>query len=206
MLMQKRHFVAGYRAFFAVLTFVAIIVQCVIASENPAFSLVNFLSYFTIESNVLAAGILLISAAGALAQKRNNTFALIRGAAVLYMVTTGIVYSLLLAGLDISVQTDTRWINIVLHYVMPIVLLADWLIDRPVRRIAFRDAAIWLVFPMLYLVYSLVRGEATTWYPYPFLNPANGGYGEVATTCVGIAAAIAGLTWLLAKTTRLHRA
>ena len=33
---------------------------------------------------------------------------------------------------------------------------------------------------------TLVRGAADNWYPYPFLNPANGGYGSVAVYFVTI--------------------
>ena len=32
----------------------------------------------------------------------------------------------------------------------------------------------------------MVRGPIAGWYPYPFLDPANGGYGRVALYVVGI--------------------
>ena len=32
----------------------------------------------------------------------------------------------------------------------------------------------------------MVRGPIAGWYPYPFLDPANGGYGTVALYVVGI--------------------
>lgn len=203
--MLMRYFLACYRGFFGILTLVAVAVQCAQGLQRDDFQLSNFFSFFTIESNILAATILLISAYGAWAQKRSATFAVIRGAAVLYMVTTGIVYALLLSGLEVSLQTTIPWVNMVLHYLMPVVMLADWLLDPPVRRISFKQASIWLVFPVLYLVYSLIRGAATGWYPYPFLNPQNGGYGKVAVVCVGIAAAIVGLSWAIARATRLRR-
>ena len=33
---------------------------------------------------------------------------------------------------------------------------------------------------------TLVRGAIDGWYPYPFLDPANGGYASVAIYVVGI--------------------
>jgi hypothetical protein len=39
-----------------------------------------------------------------------------------------------------------------------------------------------LAYPLVWLGYTLVRGSIVGWYPYPFLNPANGGYGQVAAT------------------------
>ena len=34
----------------------------------------------------------------------------------------------------------------------------------------------------------MVRGALTGWYPYPFLDPADGGYGPVAVTVAAILA------------------
>lgn len=201
--MQKRLAITIYRAFFGVLTVVTIAIQlAIVADNNPAFSPLNFFSYFTIESNILAAIIFLISAWGAWRNKHSNTFALIRGAAVLYMVTTGIVYSFLLS--DVDVQT-TGWVNVILHTVMPVAVFADWLFDRPARRIAFKDTMAWLVFPLCFLGYSLIRGALVGWYPYPFLNPQEGGYGRVAATCAAIAVAILGLSWVIARSTQTRR-
>ena len=53
-------------------------------------------------------------------------------------------------------------------------------VDRPVRRIGFRTALPWLGVPLVYVAYSLLRGPLVDWYPYPFLDPADGGYGRVA--------------------------
>jgi hypothetical protein len=36
--------------------------------------------------------------------------------------------------------------------------------------VRWRDAPGWLLYPAAYLVYSLLRGGLTGWYPYPFLD------------------------------------
>ncbi len=41
-------------------------------------------------------------------------------------------------------------------------------------------------YPLTWLVYTLVKGPIVGKYPYPFLDPANGGYGTVAAYCVAI--------------------
>ncbi|PZR60738.1 MAG: hypothetical protein DLM71_10400 [Chloroflexi bacterium] len=69
---------------------------------------------------------------------------------------------------------------------MPIVLVADWLLDPPRRRLTFRQSLGWLSFPFAWLAYSLVKRPIVGKYPYPFLDPANGGYGTVAVYCVVI--------------------
>ncbi len=54
-----------------------------------------------------------------------------------------------------------------------------------------RDTALsWLAFPLLYLVYSLSRGAALDWYPYPFVDPRlPGGYGRISGACTLITGA-----------------
>ena len=68
--------------------------------------------------------------------------------------------------------------------------------DRRRHRLADRSAghppddparpALWLIFPAAWIVYVLIRGALVGKYPYPFLDPANGGYATVAVYCAGI--------------------
>jgi len=74
----------------------------------------------------------------------------------------------------------------VLHKIFPIAIVVDWLLDPPLRMITIRQAAYWLVYPLAWVAYSMIRGGLTGRYPYPFLDPANGDYGTVALYIVGI--------------------
>ena len=189
--------VRGYRVAFALLTLLAIAVQLQ-RSINSGFSAANFFSFFTIESNLIAVAVLLWAASRDTARRSPFAVDLIRGAAVLYMSITGVVYGLLLAGLQQELQTTIPWVDIVVHRLMPLVMVADWLIDPPHGRIELRRALVWLAYPLLYAVYSLIRGPIVKWYPYPFLNPDHvGGYGVVALYCLGIAAGTLLFTWLV---------
>ncbi len=200
--MIKNRGISLYRLFFSVLAIVAIVVQFMSGMDRPSFSLANFFSFFTIQSNILAAIIFLIAGIAGLAGKQGSQLAWIRGAATFYMTTTGIIYILLLSGLEASLQTPIPWVNAVLHYIMPVAVLADWLVNRPGREVRFSQAALWLMFPVLYVPYSLIRGHITGWYPYPFLNAAENGYSEVIVTCFIIAPALVVLVWVLSRSTR----
>jgi len=198
--MHKRFIVISYRLAFGLLALVAVTVQFVQGFDRQGYNPVNFFHFFTIESNIFAAGILLLAGFAALKSKpHSDRFARLRGAATVYMTVTGIVYVSLLSGLEASLQTPTPWINTVLHYVMPIVVLGDWLLMPPRRRIAFGRAAAWLVFPAAYGVYSLIRGHFVDWYPYPFLNPTEQGYAGVAMTGMVIAMAIVAIVWAVSQ-------
>ncbi len=175
-----------FRTLFAILAFGAVVTQLLALVDNPTFHPLNFLSYFTIQSNLIGGAVLLI---GAIRRDIHTpTFDLVRGGAVVYLVTTGIVFSVLLSGTD--VDTAIPWVNSVLHEVMPIVIVIDWLLDPPSRQLTYRHAALWLAYPLAWVAYTLIKGPIAEWYPYPFLDPANGGYGTVALYCVGIAAVV----------------
>ncbi|MGH2583236.1 MAG: Pr6Pr family membrane protein [Anaerolineales bacterium] len=192
--MDKRRFLIAYRLIFGLLTLSAIGVQFNI-SMGVGFSPVSFFSYFTNLSNVIVSLILII-AAFALIQRRQPTERedLIRGAGVVYITVVGLVYVVLLRGEDLGALLP--WINTQLHIVMPIVVIADWLYQPPKSKLSLRSALVWLIFPLLYLVYSLVRGALIDWYPYPFLNPGVvGGYGAVALYCMAILAAFFVISW-----------
>jgi hypothetical protein len=179
--------VAVCRVFFAGLTVVAIATQLISLAAKGTLNPVNYFSYFTIDSNLIATGVLLVGAAsrGSDATPRLD---LVRGAAVVYMSITGIVFTLLLSNTD--VDTAIPWVNSVVHELMPLVMLADWLVTPPAVRLQLRQGLLWLSFPLAWIVYTIIRGAMVNLYPYPFLNPVSGGYASVAVYCVAILVAM----------------
>jgi hypothetical protein len=181
------------RALLALLTLMAIGYD---VAAGPGVSDGDYFSYFTVMSNLFAVGILLHGALRP-AHARSRTVELLRGAAVVYILTTGIVYLLLLSGKAPAYP----WVNAILHYLMPVAVTLDWLLDPPrVRLDPARTVVLWMAFPVLYIMYTLARGAIVDWYPYLFVNPhRSGGYLLVAGDCLavglGIAALIATTTW-----------
>jgi hypothetical protein len=197
--MRQPGWVRGYRVAFALLTFATVAYQFADRAGKGDFSPANFFSFFTIESNLFAAAVLLVAGLRADAEGEGSlAWDLVRGAATVYMATTGVVYGLLLSGYTDALQTPVPWVNNVLHRVMPLVLVTDWLLRPPAHRIPVRRALIWIAYPLAYLTYSLARGPRVGWYPYPFLDPAKvGGYPGVAAYGVTIAAGFLLFSWLV---------
>jgi hypothetical protein len=114
------------------------------------------------------------------------------------MIVVGVVFTLLLSGTD--VDTAIPWVNTVVHQLMPMVMVADWLLDPPAQILSLRQGVAWLSFPLVWILYTLVRGAITGRYPYPFLDPANGGFASVAayseTILVLLAVVCAVVVWL----------
>jgi hypothetical protein len=152
---------------------------------NHHGSAINFFSFFTVLSNIIGTASMLISAGFSMVGKRSPKLDYLRGAATFYMIVTGIVYALLLSGAN--VQTALSWVNDVIHRLFPVVMILDWLLDRPARAISAKRAVAWLIFPVAYLSYTLVRGAFVHWYPYPFLDVSTLGYSAVVINSVVIA-------------------
>jgi uncharacterized membrane protein YidH (DUF202 family) len=178
-----RTFLAIFRIVFGLLTFFAIGFQLKTLADEGRLDLVNYFSYFTILSNLIGATLLLVGAAR-WRSPRSARMDLLRGGAVVYLTVTFIVFALLLSNTDVDLAIP--WVNSVLHEIIPVVILIDWLIDPPTVRLTQRQGLLWLSFPAAWIVYVLIRGAIVGKYPYPFLDPANGGYASVAIYCVGI--------------------
>lgn len=189
--MRGNVLVAGYRVAGAILILVAIGYQMSVSIAKGSFDAVNFFSFFTILSNLITAVALFVAAVTA----PSRGVDLLRGAAVVYMVTTFVVVVVLLSGADL--QLAVPWVDFVVHKLMPVVVVLDWLLVPPRRHLSLGRCMIWLAFPIAWLAYTMIRGPIAGWYPYPFLNPSRpGGYGSVAVTVVVIAVGMVLLTVL----------
>ncbi|WP_433565944.1 Pr6Pr family membrane protein [Nocardia sp. CA-151230] len=149
---------------------------------NPNYSYLNFFSYFTIQSNILGIIVLLV---GGLRDPAGRRWQVFRGAATLYLTITLVIYAVLLA--DIDVQLTERWINDTLHRVIPIVLIADWLLVTAGLKPTVRLILGWLAYPLAYGSYTLLRGPFVDWYPYPFIDPRDQGYAQLSAGLVTMA-------------------
>jgi len=184
--------VRGVTALTAIL---AIVVQAKTLSDAGRLDVVNFFSYFTIQSNLIGIAVLLVMA---IQPSRHRPAGLegLRGAATVYLTVTFVVVVALLQNVDVGLQL--AWVDFVLHKLTPVVIVADWLIDPPYVPISWRRSLRWLAYPLAWLAYTLVRGAIVGWYPYPFLDPAHGGYAQVALTVVIVLVASAAVCVFIA--------
>jgi hypothetical protein len=191
-----------YKLFFGLLGFSAIVTEIAVLAQRGLFNGINFFSYFTIQTNILVVVAFLLSVIATAAGKKYRALDVLRAATTVYILVVGIGFAVLLSGLEGVALTAVPWDNLVLHYIIPGAVLLDFIIDRPHTLIRFKTGLVWVLYPLAYVAYSLIRGESTGWYPYPFLNPNVSSYGSIAAT-------VAGLTFLgimlILFTTRLTR-
>jgi hypothetical protein len=151
--------------------------------ENPE-RVLNVFAYFTIQSNLLLGATCLVLALG---QRRESTlFKTLRLNGVLCIAVTGIVYHLVLAGSDSP--TGWAWVaNFLLHTVTPVLGVLGWLLYGPRRQTDSRIVAWSIVYPLLWVAFTLIRGEGTDFYPYPFIDVGLHGYPTVLLNCLFVA-------------------
>lgn len=135
-------------------------------------TLIRYFSFFTILSNLLVAFVLARSARDA---ERPG----LQAAAAVYISVVGLGYTLLLRHIW-NPQGLQKLADILLHDVVPVGYVLFWLIFcRKRKPLAWRSAFLWLIWPAIYLAYSMVCGSFTGWYPYHFLDPAEAGSASV---------------------------
>jgi len=133
----------------------------------------NFFAYLTNQSNV--AFVVLLSVAGvvALRRARDPRWLTIGLALVLtWTITAGIVFAILVwqAGLR-GIRIDVPWSDQVLHFYLPACTVAAWALAPGHRWVPWRVIPSTLIYPVVWGVFTLVRGPLIGWYPYYFLDP-----------------------------------
>jgi hypothetical protein len=154
---------------------------------------IRFLSYFTIQSNlfVLALAATLTRDPG----RDGYRWRVVRLDALLGITVTGLVYAVVLAP-TLHPEGLGWWTNAGLHYVAPVATLVLWLALGPRPRMTGATVAAALLWPVLWMGYTLAHGAVSGWYPYPFLDVSDLGY-AVALRNLGFVVLLA-LLFLLA--------
>lgn len=137
---------------------------------------VNFFSYFTVQANIVLA----IGAATLIANPDRDGagWRVLRFSGLLGIAVTGVVFVTVLRPL-VEVEGLAAWTNAGFHYVSPLLGVLGWLLFGPRPRVDTRTLLWSLAWPIAWLVYTLIRGEIVEWYPYPFIDVNEHGYGTV---------------------------
>lgn len=177
--------------------------QTVLSEEpvepNVGIRLFDMFSYFTIQSNLW---VLLAVAALALDPNRDGRWwRVVRATGTVGITVTAVVHWFLLRPLSTLTGLD-YWTDKLLHVVVPLLAVAGWLLFGPRPRMSLRTVGLALVWPICWLVVTLVRGAIINWYPYPFLDVTELGGGPVAVMCILLTISVLGLLGLMALADR----
>ncbi len=192
------HALTAVVAGFAVVLQLVLVVQgnAILDQTNPpglATRVIRFFSYLTIWSNVLVALVALMVAVQP--DRDGPVWRALRLDAVIICFGGGIVHFFLLRPL-LNLSGADLLADRLLHVVVPLLALIGWLAFGPRGRVHRADLGPFLVVPVLWLVYTLVRGTFVDWYPYPFIDAGELGYSLIAINAVVISGLMLGLAVL----------
>ena len=146
-------------------------------SEFTLFgALVRFFSFFTILTN----SVVLICSTFNLFGRRFKISAFFRKNATItaitvYIVIVGLVFNLLLRQV-VDLKGLHRIVSEIFHTVVPILFFFYWLFYVDLEKISFKTIMLWLIYPIIYVVYTLFHGVYTDFYPYPFIDAVKLGF------------------------------
>ena len=172
-----------YAGSIAVLSWLVLAVQFYLYMANPnlqgvsaAEHVVRFFSFFTTLTNLLVSiawsAIVFFSRTGL---GKFFSKAATQTAVAVYISIVGIIYSLLLR----SVWNPNGWQKIAdhwLHDAIPFLFIVYWIFFVSKTGIGWLAPIKWLIYPIVYIVYSLIRGACVHWYPYYFVDVDKLGY------------------------------
>lgn len=192
-----RQTVGVIRVGAGLLVLAAMITQITDRVTNDVFVPSEYFSYFTIQSSMMNIVVLLVGGYLAFRFKRDTVlYTGVRAATVVYAVVTAAVYNLLLRGIPAVGFVGIQWPNEVEHVWIPLLIVIDWLFSTGRARLGYRWIWVAVGFPILWCIFTLIRGAVTGWYPYPFINPATDGWISVLAYILGLSAFIVGLAAL----------
>jgi len=185
----------------AAITWFAVVGQLYLNIENRVLSLpqtiIKFASYFTILTNILVA--ICFTCVAFQPNGKWGKFFLrpqVTSAITVYIFVVGLVYNTVLRW-QWSPQGLKLVVDNLLHVVTPVWFLIYWVLFVPKYSLVYKNVWAWLIYPLVYCCYILVRGAITNMYPYFFVDASKYTYGQVFLNIIMLVIVFLGLSLLL---------
>ena len=155
--------------------------------------LINFFSFFTVLTNTLVVVVLSYALVNReSAAKRFFLAPTVSSAIATSIVVVSLAYNLLLRHL--WSPTGFQFIaDELLHDVMPVLFVIYWWRCVPKGTLRFKHIGGWVIYPLVYFGYVLLRGHLLGQYQYPFIDVDSLGYPQVFVNAGGILAGFVGI-------------
>ena len=161
----------------------AVITQLKLMVDNRVTALpetlIRFFSFFTILTNIIVAtyySLEFFKVERRWFNSRNK--AEILTAVTVYITVVGLVYQILLRHIWNPTGMQ-RLVDELLHSIIPLLVIIYWIIYENKTVLKWKMIPRWLIYPMVYLVYIILRGHLSGFYPYPFVDVATHGLQQV---------------------------
>jgi len=193
---------------FGILGWFAVIGQFILMIENRVAPIlettIRFFSFFTILTNTLVAVYFTLS----YFNNKNKLIALNKPgtltAITIYITVVGLVYQIVLRQLW-QPEGLQKIVNEMLHTLIPLLVILFWYLYENKSTIKYPAIFKWLIYPSVYLVYILIRGNFSGFYPYPFVDVDKLGLSKVLVNSAVLLVVFAGLSALFIRIGRFTK-
>ena len=169
---------ASLRLVTALALLIAIVWQVTDRLANNVFRPTEYFAYFTIQSSLIAAVVLSVTAVREYRSlPQTKALSLARLSVSTYAIVVAVVYNALLRGTPVlpgDPDYGYNWPvapNEILHVWAPILIVVDLALTTLTTKLKFKQIFWVLLFPLAWLVFTIIRGLNTNWWAYWFLNP-----------------------------------
>ena len=131
--------------------------------------------YFTYQSNILVIVYFILDIFNII-KKKETFYPRFKGAVTMSITVTFLVYHFLLSTTSGKLEGIDYIRNIILHYIVPIMTIFDYIIFDKKGIYKIIDPILWLIIPILYFVFVLIRARVGSpfsdgsYYPYFFVD------------------------------------
>lgn len=178
--------IAGIIALFV---FCGIFLQLILMIQAPSTDsilevIIRFFSYFTILTNLVVFIYFFSKALSAdLVEAGFWTRPETSTAVTVYICVVGLVYHLVLSRIH-HPQGLAKVADHGLHSFTPLITLLYWIVFVSTKNINYLSIPYWLLYPVLYFVYTIIHGAISQFYPYPFLDVSKIGLLQSLLNCL----------------------
>lgn len=185
MLVKNKNLSIIYKFIIVFCALLGVLTQC---DAFGGFTKSEKLHYYTNISNLACALYFLLAAISVI--KGRHSFAVqIKGAVVMAITVTGLIYHFMLSQY-FYMQDSTVFSNTLVHYVVPILSFFDWILFDDKGNYKHYSPFLWVLFPNGYFVYVLISVACgaslgiDSRFPYPFIDIDILGAGRVALNVI----------------------
>lgn len=137
----------------------------------------EMLHYFTILSNILVIGFFILLL---IKHTKNKDYPKLKGAITMAITVTFLIFHFMLRPTMFDMTNSSYSLyspaNLLMHYIIPIMTIFDWLLFDTKGRYSKYDPLFWLIIPFTYFIIMTINGlcgytfKAGGHYPYFFMD------------------------------------
>lgn len=163
----------------ALTSWFAVLLQLYISmsqADSRLSEFIRYISFMTIWTNILVA----VTYTSLLFNSDRKPFGFfkthnVQSAVLIYIIMVGLIYHLYLS--HVWNPKGAQYVaDFFLHTFVPLYYLLYWFLFSKKIKLSYQKPFRWLIYPLIYIIYILIKGFFTGTYPYPFINVTKLGY------------------------------